>query len=135
MKFIVGASLFTGVAGSIHRRSFLSTESESFRVQALKNDGDRAKKEFEEDKKKMYGQLEKAGALDILKASSADGEKGKFVKDYSLVRQKAEHKRKHMTHEDALNMLSTKLTAEQKNEMSILLKKDGKSAVIKADDK
>jgi len=136
MKFLVGASLAAaGVTASIHRRSFLgASETQNFRDQALKNDGDKIQQEFEEDKKKMYGQLEKSGALTILKASSADGERAKFAKDYREVQEKAEKKRKHMTHEEALNMLSSKLSTEQRTEMSLLLKTD-KKKVMKADDK
>lgn len=140
MKFFIAASLAASststVEGSIHKRSFLATEAEtSFKSHQLKNDGDKAKKEFEEEKKKMYEQLQGAGAMEMLTASSVETEKTKFAKDYSLVREKAEHKRKHMTHEDALNMLSTKLTSEQKSEMTLLLKKDGEHMVLKADDK
>lgn len=136
MKLFVasGALAAASVAeASIHQRSFLTTNT--FRDETLKNDGDNIRKEFDEDKRKMYDSLEKSGALDILKTGSADGERAKFAKEYAQVQAKAEQKRKHMTQEQALEMVSSKLSPEQKQEMSLLLKKSSTNSVMKADDK
>lgn len=85
------------------------------------------KGEFSEEKMKQ--------AQHLMESSSADAEQSKFSKELSEMKQKA-HSRK-LSHNEALDMLKTKLSSEERQRMSLLMsgsktKEDDKAMYVKA---
>lgn len=98
--------------------------------QQIKTDMD----QWANDKADFRKKMQDAGAKDILERSSAQGEAGKFQKEYQEVREKAHKKMLHMNHEEALDMLKGKLDDKQRAQMSLLMKK-GTAAATGEDEK
>lgn len=119
---------------------------EKLGLRGLKTDADveMEKKRMNEEMQKMNDEkaqidakLKEAGAYDALHKSSLQGETGKFQKEYTKMKEDAHKKSLHLTQDQALDMLKSKIPEGERKQLSLIMqggkaKEEDKTMYVKA---